>query len=29
LVCRYNLVYFYYFQVYSWLIFLSLPLSFV
>ena len=29
LVCRYNLAYFYFFQVYLWLIFLSLPLSFV
>nr|YP_009351676.1 NADH dehydrogenase subunit 1 [Globitermes sulphureus]AQP30352.1 NADH dehydrogenase subunit 1 [Globitermes sulphureus] len=29
LVCSYNLVYFYSFQVYLWLIFLSLPLSFV
>nr|AQP28669.1 NADH dehydrogenase subunit 1 [Nasutitermes sp. 3 TB-2017]AQP29859.1 NADH dehydrogenase subunit 1 [Nasutitermes sp. 4 TB-2017] len=29
LVCSYNLVYFYFFQVYLWLIFLSLPLSFI
>nr|YP_009351377.1 NADH dehydrogenase subunit 1 [Foraminitermes rhinoceros]AQP29426.1 NADH dehydrogenase subunit 1 [Foraminitermes rhinoceros] len=29
LICSYNLVYFYFFQVYLWLIFLSLPLSFV
>nr|WES82308.1 NADH dehydrogenase subunit 1 [Microcerotermes bouvieri] len=29
LVCSYNLAYFYFFQVYLWLIFLSLPLSFV
>jgi NADH-ubiquinone oxidoreductase chain 1 len=29
LICRYNLAYFYFFQVYLWLIFLSLPLSFV
>nr|WNH36630.1 NADH dehydrogenase subunit 1 [Nasutitermes canaliculatus] len=29
LVCGYNLAYFYFFQVYLWLIFLSLPLSFV
>nr|AQP28208.1 NADH dehydrogenase subunit 1 [Nasutitermes longirostris] len=29
LVCSYNLVYFYFFQVYLWLIFISLPLSFV
>nr|YP_009350961.1 NADH dehydrogenase subunit 1 [Microcerotermes havilandi]AQP28182.1 NADH dehydrogenase subunit 1 [Microcerotermes havilandi] len=29
LVCSYNLAYFYLFQVYLWLIFLSLPLSFV
>nr|AIY61697.1 NADH dehydrogenase subunit 1 [Isognathotermes fungifaber] len=29
LVCSYNLVYFYFFQVYLWLIFFSLPLSFV
>ena len=26
LICRYNLTYVYYFQVYLWLIFLSLPL---
>jgi NADH:ubiquinone oxidoreductase subunit H len=26
LVCRYNLAYFYYFQVYLWLTFLSVPL---
>nr|QZK21817.1 NADH dehydrogenase subunit 1 [Drepanotermes sp. QLD_047] len=29
LVCSYNLVYFYSYQVYLWLIFISLPLSFV
>jgi NADH-ubiquinone oxidoreductase chain 1 len=29
LVCRYNFACFYFFQVYLWLIFLSLPLSFV
>nr|WNH36526.1 NADH dehydrogenase subunit 1 [Nasutitermes sp. 1 MLW-2023a]WNH36539.1 NADH dehydrogenase subunit 1 [Nasutitermes sp. 1 MLW-2023a] len=29
LVCSYNLAYFYFFQVYLWLIFLSLPLSFI
>nr|AQP29196.1 NADH dehydrogenase subunit 1 [Microcerotermes sp. A TB-2017] len=29
LVCSYNLAYFYFFQVYLWLIFFSLPLSFV
>jgi len=29
LVCRYNLAYFYFFQVYLWLIFFSFPLSFV
>nr|YP_009350688.1 NADH dehydrogenase subunit 1 [Furculitermes winifredae]AQP27601.1 NADH dehydrogenase subunit 1 [Furculitermes winifredae] len=29
LVCGYNLVYFYFFQVYLWLVFFSLPLSFV
>jgi len=29
LICRYNLAYFYFFQVYLWLIFLSLRLSFV
>nr|AIY62022.1 NADH dehydrogenase subunit 1 [Constrictotermes cavifrons] len=29
LVCSYNLSYFYFFQIYLWLIFLSLPLSFV
>ena len=29
LICRYNLPYFYSFQVYLWLIFLSLPLSFI
>jgi NADH-ubiquinone oxidoreductase chain 1 len=29
LVCRYNLIYFYSFQVYLWLAFFSLPLSFV
>ena len=29
LICRYNLAYFYFLQVYLWLIFLSLPLSFV
>jgi NADH-ubiquinone oxidoreductase chain 1 len=29
LVCRYDLSYFYTFQVYLWLIFISLPLSFV
>nr|YP_009115123.1 NADH dehydrogenase subunit 1 [Neocapritermes taracua]AIZ68309.1 NADH dehydrogenase subunit 1 [Neocapritermes taracua] len=29
LICSYNLAYFYFFQVYLWLIFLSLPLSFV
>ena len=29
LICRYNLAYFYFCQVYLWLIFLSLPLSFV
>lgn len=29
LICRYNLVYFYSYQVYLWLIFISLPLSFV
>nr|WNH36474.1 NADH dehydrogenase subunit 1 [Nasutitermes nigritus]WNH36487.1 NADH dehydrogenase subunit 1 [Nasutitermes nigritus] len=29
LVCSYNLVYFYFFQVYLWLIFISLPLSFI
>ena len=29
LICRYILAYFYFFQVYLWLIFLSLPLSFV
>nr|YP_009351533.1 NADH dehydrogenase subunit 1 [Furculitermes longilabius]AQP29833.1 NADH dehydrogenase subunit 1 [Furculitermes longilabius] len=29
LVCSYNLVYFYFFQVYLWLVFFSLPLSFV
>nr|AQP29502.1 NADH dehydrogenase subunit 1 [Procornitermes araujoi] len=29
LICSYNLIYFYSFQVYLWLIFLSLPLSFV
>nr|WNL54256.1 NADH dehydrogenase subunit 1 [Microcerotermes pauliani] len=29
LICSYNLAYFYFFQVYLWLIFLSLPLAFV
>nr|WON65867.1 NADH dehydrogenase subunit 1 [Macrotermes subhyalinus] len=29
LVCSYDLIYFYFFQVYLWLIFFSLPLSFV
>nr|WNL53769.1 NADH dehydrogenase subunit 1 [Nasutitermes sp. 1 MLW-2023a] len=29
LICSYNLAYFYFFQVYLWLIFLSLPLSFI
>ena len=29
LICRYNLAYFYSFQVYLWLIFFSLPLSFI
>nr|QXT44335.1 NADH dehydrogenase subunit 1 [Hoplognathotermes subterraneus] len=29
LVCSYNLIYFYFFQFYLWLIFLSFPLSFV
>nr|WNL54523.1 NADH dehydrogenase subunit 1 [Amitermes amifer] len=29
LICSYNLVYFYSYQVYLWLIFISLPLSFV
>nr|YP_009351182.1 NADH dehydrogenase subunit 1 [Embiratermes brevinasus]AQP28786.1 NADH dehydrogenase subunit 1 [Embiratermes brevinasus] len=29
LICSYNLAYFYSFQIYLWLIFLSLPLSFV
>jgi len=29
LICRYNLSYFYSFQLYLWLIFLSFPLSFV
>nr|YP_009351000.1 NADH dehydrogenase subunit 1 [Oriensubulitermes inanis]AQP28299.1 NADH dehydrogenase subunit 1 [Oriensubulitermes inanis] len=29
LVCSYSLVYFYFFQVYLWLIFFSLPLSFI
>nr|WHM51848.1 NADH dehydrogenase subunit 1 [Cahuallitermes intermedius] len=29
LICSYNLVYFYSFQVYLWLIFFSLPLSFI
>nr|AQP29400.1 NADH dehydrogenase subunit 1 [Nasutitermes sp. C TB-2017]AQP29885.1 NADH dehydrogenase subunit 1 [Nasutitermes sp. B TB-2017] len=29
LVCSYNLAYFYFFQVYLWLVFLSLPLSFI
>nr|AQP30480.1 NADH dehydrogenase subunit 1 [Nasutitermes sp. AUS97] len=29
LVCSYNLAYFYFFQVYLWLIFLSFPLSFI
>nr|YP_009250726.1 NADH dehydrogenase subunit 1 [Heterotermes validus]AMX23055.1 NADH dehydrogenase subunit 1 [Heterotermes validus] len=29
LVCSYNLIYFYLFQVYAWLIFFSFPLSFV
>nr|AQP29109.1 NADH dehydrogenase subunit 1 [Labiotermes sp. BRA008] len=29
LVCSYNLIYFYFFQVYLWLIFFSFPLSFV
>nr|URH16540.1 NADH dehydrogenase subunit 1 [Labiotermes labralis] len=29
LICSYNLVYFYFFQVYLWLIFFSLPLSFI
>nr|YP_009351338.1 NADH dehydrogenase subunit 1 [Crenetermes albotarsalis]AQP29298.1 NADH dehydrogenase subunit 1 [Crenetermes albotarsalis] len=29
LVCSYNLVYFYFFQVYLWMVFFSLPLSFV
>nr|WMY24091.1 NADH dehydrogenase subunit 1 [Malagasitermes milloti] len=29
LVCSYNLIYFYFFQVYLWLIFFSLPLSFI
>nr|AQP29692.1 NADH dehydrogenase subunit 1 [Coatitermes sp. 2 TB-2017] len=29
LVCSYNLAYFYIFQVYLWLIFISLPLSFI
>nr|AQP28799.1 NADH dehydrogenase subunit 1 [Amitermes sp. 3 TB-2017] len=29
LVCSYNLMYFYFYQVYLWLIFISLPLSFV
>nr|UGB89525.1 NADH dehydrogenase subunit 1 [Pericapritermes gutianensis] len=29
LICSYNLSYFYFFQVYSWLIFFSFPLSFV
>nr|YP_009350246.1 NADH dehydrogenase subunit 1 [Bulbitermes makhamensis]AQP26646.1 NADH dehydrogenase subunit 1 [Bulbitermes makhamensis] len=29
LICSYNLAYFYFFQVYLWLIFFSLPLSFI
>nr|AQP28555.1 NADH dehydrogenase subunit 1 [Subulitermes sp. G712] len=29
LICSYNLAYFYFFQVYLWLIFISLPLSFI
>jgi NADH-ubiquinone oxidoreductase chain 1 len=29
LICTYNLVYFYAFQVYLWLILFSLPLSFI
>nr|AQP30467.1 NADH dehydrogenase subunit 1 [Cavitermes parmae] len=29
LICSYNLAYFYFFQVYLWLIFISLPLGFV
>nr|AQP27347.1 NADH dehydrogenase subunit 1 [Labiotermes sp. BRA029] len=29
LICSYNLVHFYFFQVYLWLIFFSLPLSFI
>jgi NADH-ubiquinone oxidoreductase chain 1 len=29
LVCRYNLSYFYFFQVYLWIIFISLPLSLI
>nr|AIY62009.1 NADH dehydrogenase subunit 1 [Orthognathotermes aduncus] len=29
LICSYNLVYFFYFQIYLWLVFLSLPLAFV
>lgn len=29
LVCSYNLAWFYFFQVYLWLIFISLPLSFI
>nr|YP_009350402.1 NADH dehydrogenase subunit 1 [Crepititermes verruculosus]AQP26987.1 NADH dehydrogenase subunit 1 [Crepititermes verruculosus] len=29
LVCSYNLSYFYFFQVYLWMIFISLPLSFI
>jgi NADH-ubiquinone oxidoreductase chain 1 len=29
LICGYNLIYFYSFQVYLWLIFSSLPLSFI
>nr|QXI86590.1 NADH dehydrogenase subunit 1 [Phoxotermes cerberus] len=29
LICSYDLIYFYFFQVYLWLIFFSLPLSFV
>nr|YP_009350922.1 NADH dehydrogenase subunit 1 [Promirotermes pygmaeus]AQP28130.1 NADH dehydrogenase subunit 1 [Promirotermes pygmaeus] len=29
LICSYNLAYFYFFQVYLWMIFISLPLSFI
>nr|WMY23974.1 NADH dehydrogenase subunit 1 [Mimeutermes sorex] len=29
LICSYNLVYFYFFQIYLWLFFFSLPLSFI